>query len=67
MCKAFGDPTKGKSWSKHTQKSEQDKPSAASKATDNKKVTAGKISAWFLDTTISQTILCTPIVIKKHA
>uniref|UniRef100_A0A3Q3AUA4 Probable RNA-binding protein 19 n=1 Tax=Kryptolebias marmoratus TaxID=37003 RepID=A0A3Q3AUA4_KRYMA len=39
MCKAFGDPTKGKSWSKHTQRSEQDKPSAPPTTTDNKKVT----------------------------
>ncbi|XP_017269132.1 probable RNA-binding protein 19 isoform X2 [Kryptolebias marmoratus] len=37
MCKAFGDPTKGKSWSKHTQRSEQDKPSAPPTTTDNKK------------------------------
>lgn len=37
MCKAFGDPTKGKAWSKHTQSSEQDKPSAAA-STDKKKV-----------------------------
>uniref|UniRef100_A0A3Q3X5K8 Probable RNA-binding protein 19 n=1 Tax=Mola mola TaxID=94237 RepID=A0A3Q3X5K8_MOLML len=27
MCKAFGDPTKAKAWSKHTQKSVADKPS----------------------------------------
>uniref|UniRef100_A0A3P9MVY9 Probable RNA-binding protein 19 n=1 Tax=Poecilia reticulata TaxID=8081 RepID=A0A3P9MVY9_POERE len=38
MCKAFGDPTKGKAWSKHTQSSEQDKPSAAASTTDKKKV-----------------------------
>uniref|UniRef100_A0A3B3TPZ7 Probable RNA-binding protein 19 n=1 Tax=Poecilia latipinna TaxID=48699 RepID=A0A3B3TPZ7_9TELE len=40
MCKAFGDPTKGKAWSKHTQSSEQDKPSAASSTTDKKKLEA---------------------------
>ncbi|XP_023125650.2 probable RNA-binding protein 19 isoform X1 [Amphiprion ocellaris] len=28
MCKAFGDPTKARAWSKHTQSSGQDKPSA---------------------------------------
>uniref|UniRef100_A0A3B4YYG9 Probable RNA-binding protein 19 n=1 Tax=Seriola lalandi dorsalis TaxID=1841481 RepID=A0A3B4YYG9_SERLL len=28
MCKAFGDPTKAKAWSKHTQSSGQDKASA---------------------------------------
>ncbi|KAL6114261.1 rbm19 [Pungitius sinensis] len=33
MCKAFGDPTKAKTWSKHTQSSGPDKPAA----TDNKK------------------------------
>uniref|UniRef100_A0AAQ5ZVD3 Probable RNA-binding protein 19 n=1 Tax=Amphiprion ocellaris TaxID=80972 RepID=A0AAQ5ZVD3_AMPOC len=27
MCKAFGDPTKARAWSKHTQSSGQDKPS----------------------------------------
>uniref|UniRef100_A0A3Q2PCU7 Probable RNA-binding protein 19 n=1 Tax=Fundulus heteroclitus TaxID=8078 RepID=A0A3Q2PCU7_FUNHE len=37
MCKAFGDPTKGKAWSKHSQKSEQSKASAAA-PTDSKKV-----------------------------
>ncbi|XP_037339348.2 probable RNA-binding protein 19 isoform X2 [Pungitius pungitius] len=36
MCKAFGDPTKAKTWSKHTQSSGPDKPSATA-ATDNKK------------------------------
>nr|XP_040052103.1 probable RNA-binding protein 19 isoform X1 [Gasterosteus aculeatus aculeatus] len=36
MCKAFGDPTKAKTWSKHTQSSRPDKPSATD-ATDNKK------------------------------
>ncbi|XP_037536377.1 probable RNA-binding protein 19 [Nematolebias whitei] len=34
MCKAFGDSTKGKAWSKHTQ---QYKPPAPPKVTDNKK------------------------------
>ncbi|XP_015253863.1 PREDICTED: probable RNA-binding protein 19 [Cyprinodon variegatus] len=29
MCKAFGDPTKGKAWSKHSQRAEPDKTSAA--------------------------------------
>ncbi|XP_008416968.1 putative RNA-binding protein 19 [Poecilia reticulata] len=42
MCKAFGDPTKGKAWSKHTQSSEQDKPSAAASTTDKKKKKPGK-------------------------
>ncbi|XP_014883113.1 putative RNA-binding protein 19 [Poecilia latipinna] len=42
MCKAFGDPTKGKAWSKHTQSSEQDKPSAASSTTDKKKTKTGE-------------------------
>ncbi|XP_054905016.1 probable RNA-binding protein 19 [Poeciliopsis prolifica] len=47
MCKAFGDPTKGKAWSKHTQSSEQDKPSAdkpsaAAASTDKKKKNTGK-------------------------
>ncbi|XP_047448458.1 probable RNA-binding protein 19 [Mugil cephalus] len=41
MCKAFGDPTKAKAWSKHTQNSGQDKPSAPpdteSKKQKNKK------------------------------
>ncbi|XP_072244102.1 probable RNA-binding protein 19 isoform X2 [Leuresthes tenuis] len=32
MCKAFGDPTKGKAWSKHTQSSGQDKTSAPAPA-----------------------------------
>lgn len=36
MCKAFGDPTKGKAWSKHTQSSVQDKTSTTA-ANDNKK------------------------------
>uniref|UniRef100_A0A4W6GAC2 Probable RNA-binding protein 19 n=1 Tax=Lates calcarifer TaxID=8187 RepID=A0A4W6GAC2_LATCA len=31
MCKAFGDPTKAKAWSKHTQSSSQDKPSKKKK------------------------------------
>uniref|UniRef100_A0A1A8PDM5 Probable RNA-binding protein 19 n=1 Tax=Nothobranchius rachovii TaxID=451742 RepID=A0A1A8PDM5_9TELE len=37
MCKAFGDPTKEKAWSKHTQKLEQDKPSAPPPPADSKK------------------------------
>ncbi|XP_012719019.2 probable RNA-binding protein 19 isoform X2 [Fundulus heteroclitus] len=41
MCKAFGDPTKGKAWSKHSQKSEQSKASAAA-PTDSKKKKTGK-------------------------
>lgn len=65
MCKAFGDPTKSKSWSKHTQKSEQDKPSAPSKPADNKKVTAGKITAWFLNTGSSQNYFEYTHCIKK--
>ncbi|KAM7416602.1 hypothetical protein PAMA_018582 [Pampus argenteus] len=36
MCKAFGDPTKAKSWSKHTQSSGPDKASAPTDP-DNKK------------------------------
>ncbi|XP_044226908.1 probable RNA-binding protein 19 isoform X2 [Thunnus albacares] len=36
MCKAFGDPTKAKSWSKHSQSSGPDKPSAPTD-TDSKK------------------------------
>ncbi|XP_030593757.1 putative RNA-binding protein 19 [Archocentrus centrarchus] len=36
MCKAFGDPTKAKAWSKHTQSSGQVKPSAPAD-TDGKK------------------------------
>ncbi|XP_077377451.1 putative RNA-binding protein 19 [Festucalex cinctus] len=36
MCKAFGDPTKAKAWSKHTQSSEPDKPATQTK-TANKK------------------------------
>uniref|UniRef100_A0A7N8YBX1 Probable RNA-binding protein 19 n=1 Tax=Mastacembelus armatus TaxID=205130 RepID=A0A7N8YBX1_9TELE len=40
MCKAFGDPTKAKAWSKHTQSSGQDKTSAPPD-TDSKKVPAG--------------------------
>uniref|UniRef100_A0A8C4H940 Probable RNA-binding protein 19 n=1 Tax=Dicentrarchus labrax TaxID=13489 RepID=A0A8C4H940_DICLA len=31
MCKAFGDPTKAKAWSKHTQSSGPDKPSTPKK------------------------------------
>uniref|UniRef100_A0A665X1U2 Probable RNA-binding protein 19 n=1 Tax=Echeneis naucrates TaxID=173247 RepID=A0A665X1U2_ECHNA len=37
MCKAFGDPTKAKAWSKHTQSSGLDKPSAAAAADSKKK------------------------------
>uniref|UniRef100_A0A8C4H962 Probable RNA-binding protein 19 n=1 Tax=Dicentrarchus labrax TaxID=13489 RepID=A0A8C4H962_DICLA len=37
MCKAFGDPTKAKAWSKHTQSSGPDKPSTPAD-TDSKKV-----------------------------
>uniref|UniRef100_A0A8C2XMY4 Probable RNA-binding protein 19 n=1 Tax=Cyclopterus lumpus TaxID=8103 RepID=A0A8C2XMY4_CYCLU len=37
MCKAFGDPTKAKAWSKHTQISGPDK-SSSSAGTDGKKV-----------------------------
>ncbi|XP_070759819.1 probable RNA-binding protein 19 [Enoplosus armatus] len=36
MCKAFGDPTKAKAWSKHSQSSGPDKPSTPS-GTDSKK------------------------------
>ncbi|CAK6966611.1 probable RNA-binding protein 19 isoform X1 [Scomber scombrus] len=37
MCKAFGDPTKAKSWSKHSQSSGPDKPKSAPTDTDSKK------------------------------
>uniref|UniRef100_A0A671YGG4 Probable RNA-binding protein 19 n=1 Tax=Sparus aurata TaxID=8175 RepID=A0A671YGG4_SPAAU len=37
MCKAFGDPTKAKAWSKHTQSSGPDKPSTPAD-TDSKKL-----------------------------
>uniref|UniRef100_A0A669ED58 Probable RNA-binding protein 19 n=1 Tax=Oreochromis niloticus TaxID=8128 RepID=A0A669ED58_ORENI len=37
MCKAFGDPSKARAWSKHTQSSGQGKPSAPAD-TDGKKV-----------------------------
>uniref|UniRef100_A0A3Q3QR76 Probable RNA-binding protein 19 n=1 Tax=Monopterus albus TaxID=43700 RepID=A0A3Q3QR76_MONAL len=37
MCKAFGDPTKAKAWSKHTQRPGQDK-TAAAPDTDSKKL-----------------------------
>uniref|UniRef100_A0A3Q2V8F2 RNA binding motif protein 19 n=1 Tax=Haplochromis burtoni TaxID=8153 RepID=A0A3Q2V8F2_HAPBU len=37
MCKAFGDPSKARAWSKHTQSSGQGKPSALAD-TDGKKV-----------------------------
>ncbi|XP_057688957.1 probable RNA-binding protein 19 isoform X1 [Corythoichthys intestinalis] len=36
MCKAFGDPTKAKAWSKHTQSSEPDKPTIQSKPANKK-------------------------------
>ncbi|XP_077417240.1 putative RNA-binding protein 19 [Vanacampus margaritifer] len=41
MCKAFGDPTKAKAWSKHTQSSEPDKPATQTK-TASKKEKGGK-------------------------
>ncbi|XP_026200086.1 probable RNA-binding protein 19 [Anabas testudineus] len=37
MCKAFGDPTKAKAWSKHSQSSGQDKDSAAPDSDSKKK------------------------------
>lgn len=37
MCKAFGDPTKAKAWSKHTQRSGADQTSTTLD-TDSKKV-----------------------------
>ncbi|XP_073322755.1 probable RNA-binding protein 19 [Pagrus major] len=37
MCKAFGDPTKAKAWSKHTQSSGPDKPSTPADTDSNKK------------------------------
>uniref|UniRef100_A0A8C7ZBB4 Probable RNA-binding protein 19 n=1 Tax=Oryzias sinensis TaxID=183150 RepID=A0A8C7ZBB4_9TELE len=36
ICKAFGDPTKGKAWSKHTQSAAQEKPSGPAR-TEGKK------------------------------
>lgn len=42
MCKAFGDPTKGKAWSKHSQRSEQGKSSAAAPKDSKKKKTGKK-------------------------
>uniref|UniRef100_A0A8D3EA98 Probable RNA-binding protein 19 n=1 Tax=Scophthalmus maximus TaxID=52904 RepID=A0A8D3EA98_SCOMX len=36
MCKAFGDPTKAKAWSKHTQSSGQDKAPASADTDKNK-------------------------------
>lgn len=62
MCKAFGDPTKGKAWSKHTQ---QDKP-APPKTTDNTKVGAGHVSLVSEHTHQSNPSVCTHfhIVVK---
>ncbi|XP_077572018.1 putative RNA-binding protein 19 [Stigmatopora nigra] len=37
MCKAFGDPTKAKAWSKHTPSSEPDKPTKPSEPDKKKK------------------------------
>ncbi|XP_029960967.1 putative RNA-binding protein 19 [Salarias fasciatus] len=37
MCKAFGDPTKAKAWSKHSHSSGQDKPPAPAASEDKKK------------------------------
>uniref|UniRef100_A0A3P9H0X0 Probable RNA-binding protein 19 n=1 Tax=Oryzias latipes TaxID=8090 RepID=A0A3P9H0X0_ORYLA len=37
ICKAFGDPTKGKAWSKHTQSAGQEKPSGPA-PTEGKKL-----------------------------
>uniref|UniRef100_A0A8D0APW3 Probable RNA-binding protein 19 n=1 Tax=Sander lucioperca TaxID=283035 RepID=A0A8D0APW3_SANLU len=37
MCKAFGDPTKAKAWSKHTQSSGPDKPSTPADSDSKKK------------------------------
>uniref|UniRef100_A0A3Q2ZHE5 Probable RNA-binding protein 19 n=1 Tax=Hippocampus comes TaxID=109280 RepID=A0A3Q2ZHE5_HIPCM len=34
MCKAFGDPTKSKAWSKHTQSSEPEKPATQTKTAE---------------------------------
>uniref|UniRef100_A0A672FET2 Probable RNA-binding protein 19 n=1 Tax=Salarias fasciatus TaxID=181472 RepID=A0A672FET2_SALFA len=36
MCKAFGDPTKAKAWSKHSHSSGQDKPPAPAASEDKK-------------------------------
>ncbi|XP_061842410.1 probable RNA-binding protein 19 [Nerophis lumbriciformis] len=44
MCKSFGDPTKAKAWSKHTQSSAPDKPSKPTK-NDKEKVKKGKNEA----------------------
>lgn len=40
MCKDFGDPTKARAWSKHSQTSAAEKPAAAAAAAadDSKKV-----------------------------
>ncbi|XP_078523265.1 putative RNA-binding protein 19 [Lissotriton helveticus] len=39
FCKSFGDPTKAKAWSKHSQKPEQpEKPTKKTNSTDTKKV-----------------------------
>uniref|UniRef100_A0A3P9KUU6 Probable RNA-binding protein 19 n=1 Tax=Oryzias latipes TaxID=8090 RepID=A0A3P9KUU6_ORYLA len=37
ICKAFGDPTKGKAWSKHTQSAGQEKPSGPAPTEGKKK------------------------------
>ncbi|XP_061529313.1 probable RNA-binding protein 19 [Phycodurus eques] len=47
MCKAFGDPSKAKAWSKHSQNSEPDKPVTKTKTAnkEEKKVKKETISA----------------------
>ncbi|XP_044052780.1 probable RNA-binding protein 19 [Siniperca chuatsi] len=42
MCKAFGDPTKAKAWSKHTQSSGPNKPSTPAETDSKKKKTQKK-------------------------
>ncbi|XP_076007167.1 putative RNA-binding protein 19 [Genypterus blacodes] len=44
MCKAFGDPTKAKAWSKHTQSSSQDKSTGPSDSDSKKKTKQNKVT-----------------------
>lgn len=48
MCKAFGDPTKAKAWSKHTQSSGPDKPSTPADTDSKKKKKQKKETTSFL-------------------
>ncbi|XP_023814266.1 probable RNA-binding protein 19 isoform X2 [Oryzias latipes] len=45
ICKAFGDPTKGKAWSKHTQSAGQEKPSGPAPTEGKKKKNQKKDTA----------------------